>query len=304
MTENNHIIFPQPLNEGDTIAICSPASPVADHKVEGARRVLEQQGWCVRVMPHTLGRSGIYAGAADDRFNDLRDAILDPEVKAIICSRGGYGTVHMMQRLEELDLRANAKWVVGFSDISALHAAMASHGIASIHASMAGHIMLGADDEDNASLFAMLRGERPTYSFAGHAYDRLGTAEGQILGGNLAVLAGLINSPYDILLRDKILFIEDVSEPIYKVERMLYQLRLSGVLPNLRGLIVGQFTEYRPNESYEDMHTMIADMVAPYGYPVAFNAPIGHVDHNIPVLESAQVTLKVTNTGQNQLIFR
>jgi muramoyltetrapeptide carboxypeptidase len=117
------------------------------------------------------------------------------------------------------------------------------------------------------------------------------------------VLTALIDTPYNILLRDKILFIEDISEPIYKIERMLYQLQLSGVLPNLRGLIVGQFTEYRPSDSYKDMNDMIADMVAPYKYPVAFNAPIGHVDHNIPVIESAHVTLKVTNTGQNHLIY-
>lgn len=303
MTENSNIIFPEALKPGDTIAICSPASPVAQYKVDGAVRVLENQGWRVRVMPHTLGRSGIYAGTDNDRFDDLRDAFTDNEVKAIICSRGGYGMVHIMQRIDAINLRKNAKWVVGFSDISALHAAMAANGVASIHASMAGHIMLGADDPDNAALFAMLRGERPSFSFASHTYDRPGTVDGKILGGNLAVLAGLVNSRYDILLRDKILFIEDVSEPIYKIERMLYQLRLSGVLPNLKGLIVGQFTEYRADASYKDMHSMIADMVAPYKYPVAFNAPIGHVDHNIPVIESAHVTLKVTNTDQNHLIY-
>lgn len=300
---DNNIIFPAALKPGDTIAICSPASPVASFKVEGAKRVLEKEGWKVRVMPHTLGRSGIYSGTDQDRFNDLSDAFLDPEVKAIICSRGGYGMVHIMQRIDAIDLRAHAKWVVGFSDISALHAAMAANHVASIHASMAGHIMLGSDDPDNAALFAMLRGERPPMSFASHSYDRVGTVDGTLLGGNLAVLAGLVNSRYDILLRDKILFIEDVSEPIYKIERMLYQLRLSDVLPNLRGLIVGQFTEYRPDESYSDMHSMIADMVAPYKYPVAFNAPIGHVDHNIPMIESAHVTLKVTSTDKNHLIY-
>jgi muramoyltetrapeptide carboxypeptidase len=302
MTDND-IIFPAALQPGDTIAICSPASPIAAHKVEGARRVLEGEGWKVRVMPHALGKSGIYSGTDQERFNDLRDAFYDPNVKAIICSRGGYGMVHIMERLDAINLREHAKWVVGFSDISALHAAMAANGIASIHASMAGHIMLGADDVDNAALFAMLRGERPAVSFNSHSYDRVGTVDGTLLGGNLAVLAGLVNTRYDILLRDKILFIEDVSEPIYKIERMLYQLRLSNVLPNLKGLIVGQFTEYKADASYKDMHTMIADMVAPYKYPVAFNAPIGHVDHNIPMIESAHVTLKVTTTDKNHLIY-
>jgi muramoyltetrapeptide carboxypeptidase len=303
MSQFSNIIFPDPLCPGDTVAICSPASSIAKYKVDGAKRVLEEQGWKVRVMPHTFGRSGIYSGTVANRFDDLQKAFVDPDVKAIVCSRGGYGMVHLLDKLNNLNLRQHAKWVVGFSDISAMHALLANNGIASLHASMTGHIMLGADDADNATLFAMLRGERPSFSFASHTYDHPGTADGTILGGNLAVLTALIDTPYNILLRDKILFIEDISEPIYKIERMLYQLQLSGVLPNLRGLIVGQFTEYRPSDSYKDMNDMIADMVAPYKYPVAFNAPIGHVDHNIPVIESAHVTLKVTNTGQNHLIY-
>jgi muramoyltetrapeptide carboxypeptidase len=303
MYDQNDIIYPAPLGHGDVIAICSPAGSIATEKVLGARRVLESEGWRVRIMDHALGKNGIYSGSDDERFNDLREAFEDKDVKAIICSRGGYGMVHIMENLDKVDLRANAKWVVGFSDISALHAAMASSGVASIHASMTGHIMRGADDPDNAALFAMLRGERPTFAFDGHTYDRPGSAEGTLLGGNLAVLAGLVNTKYDVLLRDKILFIEDVSEPIYKIERMLYQLRLSGVLPNLRGLIVGKFTDYKADASYNNMYDMIWDMVAPYKYPVAFDAPIGHVDHNIPVIESSHVTLKVTAGSQNHLIY-
>ena len=119
----------------------------------------------------------------------------------------------------------------------------------------------------------------------------------------MAVIAELINTPYDIIEDDTILFIEDVSEPIYKIERIMYQLRLSGVLPRLRGLVVGQFTEYSADSNYKDMETMIYDMVKPYHYPVAFNIPIGHVSHNIPVVESAQVTLKVTDADKTHLIF-
>jgi muramoyltetrapeptide carboxypeptidase len=304
MFDASEIIYPAPLNVGDEIAIVSPAGPIASEKVLGAKSVLEGQGWRVRIMEHALGKAGIYAGTDAERFDDLSRAFTDTGVKAILCSRGGYGMVHLVQRLEEIDVRANAKWVIGFSDISALHAVMATNGVASLHASMAKQIMLGADDADNATLFAMLRGERPSFTFNAHSLDRQGEAEGTLLGGNMAVLSGLVNTRYDILLRDKILFIEDIAEPIYKIERMLYQLRLSGVLPNLRGLIVGQFTEYRSDASYQDMYHMIADMVAPYSYPVAFNAPIGHVDHNIPVIESAHITLKVTNTGNNHIIYQ
>lgn len=295
--------YPQPLKPGDTIAILSPAGPIAAENVHGAAKVLEAEGWKVKIMPHTLGRNGQYAGTDAERFADLREAFLDPEVRAIVCSRGGYGVVHLMDRLEGLDLAADPKWVVGFSDISALHAMLQHKGVASIHGSMTSHIKLGPEDPDNASLFSILRGDFPAYSFPSHPYDRPGLATGQLLGGNLAVLAELINTPYDLLRRDAILFVEDIAEPIYKIERIFYQLRLSGVLPNIRGLIVGQFTDYKPNENYSDMETMIRDMTAPYKYPIAFGAPIGHVDHNIPVIEGAKVTLKVSPSGTDSIIF-
>lgn len=301
MTDN--IIYPDPLAKGDKIVFCSPAGPIDPAKVERAAEVLRGEGWEVDIMPHAYGKISYYSGTDNERFEDLSRALLDPEVKAIICSRGGYGAVHILDRLAKLDLRANPKWIAGFSDISALHALMASNGIASIHSSMAAGIGLGSDNGDNAELFAILRGGRPAYTFDGHSNDRCGLAAGRLLGGNLAVIAGLISTPFDIVRRDTILFIEDIAEPIYKIERILYQLRLSGVLPNLRGLIVGQFTDYKPDGNYENMYDMIRDMTDGYDYPVAFNAPIGHVDHNIPLIESAEVTLKVSPSGRNSLIF-
>lgn len=301
---NKKIIYPESLKNGDLIAIVSPAGPISEDVVMGAKRVLEQEGWRVKVYPHALGHSGNYAGTDTERLADLSAALTDPDVKAVLCSRGGYGVVHIMEKLDDIDLRRNAKWVIGFSDISALHAAMGRQSVASLHASMASHLnKYGGDNADTRSLFAILRGERPAFSFPANRLDRPGIAEGTLMGGNLAVLADLINTRYDMLRPDTILFVEDVSEPIYKTERIFYQLRISGVLPNLRGLIVGQFTDYKPDKSYTTTEQMIADMVAPYNYPVAFGAPIGHVDHNIPVIENAKVTLKVTAEGDNHLIY-
>lgn len=295
--------FPRPLKKGDKIAVVSPAGHIYPEKVAAAVTVLYNEGWRPQVMPHALGVSGIYSGTAAERYSDLEAAFTDPDVRAILCSRGGYGVVHIMDRLSRLDLAADPKWVIGFSDISALHALMASKGIASIHSPMAGQIMLGPDDPDTASLFGILRGERPVYTFPAHEYDRQGIASGKLIGGNVAVLADLIDTPYDVFEPGVILFIEDVAEPIYKIERILYQLKLNGVLGKLGGLVVGQFTEYKPDDSYEQMYDMIRDMAAAYSYPVAFNAPIGHVDHNIPLIESADVTLKVSPSGTNSIIF-
>lgn len=298
------IIFPAPLQQGDTIAICSPAGYIAHNKVYEAKKVLENEGWNVRIMPHALGHHGNYAGTDAERLEDMLEALNDKSVKAILCSRGGYGVVHILDALDEFDLRSNPKWIIGYSDISALHAWATKNRVASIHSSMVAQIMLGPDNIDNASLFSILRGHTPTFTFpACPRYDRPGTSKGRIVGGNVAVLADLIRTGYDIFEPDTILFIEDIAEPIYKIERIMYQLRFMGVLGNLAGLVVGQFTEYTPDKSYRTMEAMISDMVAPYSYPVAFNAPIGHVPHNIPVIENATVTLKVTNTSSNSLIY-
>lgn len=289
-------IYPPALRQGDTIAICSPAGAVDTFKVEGAVKVLTQQGWNVKVMPHALGQKGNYSGTADERLDDLRQALADPAVKAVLCSRGGYGVVHIIEQLDTIDLSTNPKWLIGFSDISALHALHTRQGVASLHSNMTGDIMKAGTDDPNATMFKILRGQRPDLVFQSDStLDRPGTATGKLVGGNLAVLADLIATKYDVLSPGTILFIEDIGEPIYKIERILYQLRMTGVLPNLAGLIVGQFTEYHPDRSYETMEQMIRDMVADYQYPVAFNAPIGHVDYNMPVIENAPVTLTVGN---------
>lgn len=298
-----NIVFPRSLKKGDKIAICSPAGKIDEKVVYDAVEVLRGEGYEVEIMPHALGRYGYYSGTDDERFADLKAAFADPSVRAILCARGGYGVVHLMDRLMALPLENDPKWVIGFSDISAFHALMARKGIASIHASMCAHIKEGADDPDNRCLFEILGGERPVHIFDAHKYDRQGIATGILRGGNLAVVAELICTPYDVFQPGSILFLEEIDEPIYKVERIFYQLRLSGIFSKINGLIVGQFTDYRPSENYEDMETMIRDMVAGYKFPVAYNAPIGHVDHNVPVIESAKVTLKVSDSGRNSIIF-
>jgi len=291
-------IYPRALQPGDRIAILAPAGPIDSTIVDSAAAVLAQVGYEPVVYPHTYGKFGHFSGTHSERLADLRAALTDPSVRAILCARGGYGVVHNLDSLAMLPLRDDPKWIIGFSDISALHALMASHGIASIHASMAKQVMNGPDDELNSYLFDILGGKFPTYRFAPCEYNHPGHAEGRLLGGNLAVIADLIATPFDIIQPGTILFIEDVSEPIYKIERILYQLRLMGILPKLNGLIIGQFTDYKPDKVHESMEQMIAEALAPYpDLPVAFGAPIGHVDYNLPVVESAYATLDITDDG-------
>ena len=288
-------IYPPSLKPGDKIAILAPAGPMKNAPVDSAAKVLDSLGYQAVVMPHTYGKNGHFSGTTDERFADLKAAFEDTTVRAILCARGGYGVVHNLDRLAQLPLRDDPKWVIGFSDISALHALMASKNIASIHASMAKQVALGPDDPDNAVLFGILKGEMPSYTFAPDSLNHLGKASGKLLGGNLAVIADLIATPFDMFEPNTILFIEDVSEPIYKIERILYQLRLMGVFDKINGLIIGQFTDYHPDDNHATMEQMIADALEPYpDLPVAFNIPVGHVDHNVPLVESSQATLNVT----------
>ena len=292
------IIFPSPLTKGDKIAIISPASHILPDYVDGACNAIAQMGFQPVVSNHCKGQCGGYSGTIEQRLADFLEALHNPEVKAILCSRGGYGVVHLLEYLSADDIAENAKWLIGFSDISALHAAMVASGVASIHASMAKHLtQFGVDDEATVALFNILQGKLPTYQTPSHAFNKPGTATGTLTGGNMAVLCGLLDTDFDLLSRGDILFIEDVGEEVYKIERMLYNLRLSGVLPMIKGLIVGRFTDYRnPDGNGDSMEQMVKRMVEPYDIPVAFDFPVGHVDENMPLIEGAQVTLTVANT--------
>lgn len=292
------IIFPSPLTKGDKIAIISPASHILPDYVDGACNAITQMGFQPVVSNHCKGQCGGYSGTIEQRLADFLEALHNPEVKAILCSRGGYGVVHLLEYLSSDDIAKNAKWLIGFSDISALHAAMVASGVASIHASMAKHLtQFGVDDEATQALFNILQGKLPTYQTPSHAFNKPGTATGTLTGGNMAVLCGLLDTEFDLLSRGDILFIEDVGEEVYKIERMLYNLRLSGVLPMIKGLIVGRFTDYRnPDGNGDSMEQMVKRMVEPYDIPVAFDFPVGHVDENMPLIEGAQVTLTVADT--------
>lgn len=300
------MILPPALNPGDKIAIIAPATIVKREYVEGAHRLLAKQGFDVSVMPHTLGPAyGSFASTEEDRTADLAAAWTDPQVKAVLCARGGYGCVHLLPTFSRL-LRENPpRWLIGFSDISALHAATIHAGICSLHAPMAKHFaMLGPEDPCTKMELDILRGQvTQTITSTPHPLNRFGTAQGSLQGGNLAVLNGLADTPYDILHTDphekKILFIEDVSEKIYAVERMLTRLLLGGSLHHISALLVGQFTEYTADRNHPDMETMIDRLLTRHNLdiPVVYGFPTGHTDINYPLIEGAQASLRVTAHG-------
>lgn len=306
------IIIPGPLRPGDAVAILSPASTVKKEYIDRAARFLSDRGFRPVVMPHADGPAdGSYAAPAPDRAADLMAAFRNPEIKAILCARGGYGSVELFPLLDPETVRENPKWLIGFSDISALHAYLVAAGVASLHAPMAKH--LAEEDPEHytiASLFRILEddnGPEIEYFSPPHPLDSYGEASGTLVGGNLAVLNGLAATPYDIfaLGRDAdeplILFIEDISEAIYAVERMLRRLLLTPDFSRIAGLIVGNFTDYRhPDRNFPDMETMIHTLLQRNGInniPVCYGFPVGHTSDNLPLPEGLHATLSVAPEG-------
>lgn len=275
----------------------APAGAFDHSLVSPAIDVLSRAGYDVRVMPHAAGRSGSYSAPACDRWADLRDAMLDGGVAAVMCARGGYGATHLAGRLADLVSAPGYRhrWLIGFSDISALHAVMVSRGFVSVHAPMLrGLVRDGAPGTgDTARLMAMLSGLPQPVEFPSDPRNRDGYAEGVLTGGNLSVLSALLATPYNIIQPGSVLFVEDINEPIYKVERILWQLRHAGILQRLAGLMVGDFTGTPPDRNHEHVYDMIAEMTAPYAYPVAFGLPVGHGARNAPMAAGARVTLDV-----------
>lgn len=292
------VIVPQSLRPGDSIAIVSPAGAVREEFVAGAAAEIERRGYRVRIGSHALGSWNSFSAPAEKRLEDFADAWMDPDVKAVWCARGGFGAVQLLGALDCLPLRENAKWLIGYSDVCALHALLHSKGIASLHAPMARHLTLeGGGDCCTTAVFEVLEGGKGGFSFGPHPLNRCGEARGVVTGGNLAVLTALLGTSFNVFRPGQILFIEDIAEPAYKVERMLWSLRYAGVLDSLAGLIVGAFTDCRANAAGESIYDVVSRLTAGASYPVAFCAPLGHTPANMPVVESVRYRLSVRTAG-------
>lgn len=290
-----NILLPPYLHEGDKVVIVSPSSKIDKTFLKGARKRLESWGLKVVLSKHAGSSSGRYAGTVKQRLGDLQDAMDDESVKAILCSRGGYGAVHLVDKIDFTAFSEHPKWLIGFSDITALHNLFQKHGYASLHALMARHLAIeAADDPCTLYLRDILFGNLPVYTCEKHKLNHQGTAKGILRGGNMAVAYGLRGTPYDIPPEGTILFIEDVSERPHAIERMIYNMKLGGVLEKLSGLIIGQFTEYEEDCSLgKELYGALAVLLKEYDYPICFNFPVGHVTQNLPLINGSEVELTV-----------
>lgn len=304
--------MPAPLAPGARIAIVTPSSATDSMPVVKAMELLSAQGYEPVLSPHVYGHEyGTYAANDTIRAQELMAAFADPSIDAVMCSRGGYGMVRLLPMLDPGVFANNPKWLIGYSDISDLHALMYHAGVSSIHGPMCGH--LGdekADSLSTAYLLEMLAQPQGwAYQLPSHPYNNLGTSSGTLIGGNFITINGLSETDYDILNRpadeECILYIEEVGEKIYAVERMLMRLHQSGALAKYKGLVIGEFTEYKPSKDFETMEDMIHYWLEQWGYydlddfPIIFDMPSGHGDINYPLILNAPVTLTVTEEGAN-----
>lgn len=296
------------LPDGGCIAIVAPSGAITTEYLHRGVDILRQAGYMVEIMPHVEGcATSVFAANDADRAADLEAAILRDDIDAIICARGGYGAVRTLQSLSPEVLDRCNKWVVGFSDITAIHSALSQRGIASLHAPMLKFIAThGLDNLDiSATLHAMHTAECST-EMPTHHLSRQGTAEGIVVGGNLSLIYSLRSTPLDYIPQGALLFIEDLSEYLYHIDRMMQNLRYSGVLQRIGGLIVGDFTDMKDGRTRFglDAYEIIAEAVRPYSYPVMFGYPAGHSDErNAPLILGRRATLTVSPAAST-LVWR
>jgi len=297
-------MIPPYLKPSDQIRILSPSGTVNPDFIDGATTVLASWGLTVTEGEYARAEFGRFAGTKEQRTADLQQALNDPSVKAILCSRGGYGLAQIIDRLDFTAFATSPKWLIGFSDISILHAAISNLRIASIHGIMGMHLSkLPVNSHQVKNLKNILFGKLPVYNIPGEPANRAGKVQGKLIGGNLSVLIGLRGSNYDLDYENAILFIEDVGEKPYQIDRMIQNLRLGGILGQISGLIIGQFSECEEDPlMMQSMQEIILSAVSEYDYPVCFNFPAGHVDYNLPFILGANVTLNVSEKGV-QLLF-
>lgn len=285
---------PPYLKAGDTIGIVAPARKILAEELQHAINILEGWGLKVKLGNNIYTTDNQYAGTDEQRAADFQAMLNDIEVKAILAARGGYGIVRIIDKLDFSAFTKHPKWIAGYSDVTVLHSHINRHyGIETIHCTMP--ISFTKDEESVSLLKNALFGEGLTYAIDGHTLNRTGEAKGELVGGNLSLLYALASTPSDIETGGKILFLEDLDEYLYHIDRMMMQLKRSGKLSKLSGLVIGGFTEMKDNTIPfgKTAEQIILDSVKEYTYPVCFGFPAGHSVKNYPLYMGKEVQLAV-----------
>ncbi|MDG1954047.1 MAG: LD-carboxypeptidase [Polaribacter sp.] len=307
--ENTNLITPPYLEKGDTIAIVAPAGKLTTRKdvIDKAKQLAESWGLHVVYGKHLFDTSGHFSATDKERTSDFQKAMDNPNIKAIWAGRGGYGTVRILDRLDFTKFKESPKWVIGYSDITALHSHLNVLGYETIHAMMGTSL---ADDSEKIvktlkSFKKSIFGEKLSYSLVSVKENRKGNGKGQIIGGNLSLLASMLGSESQMNGDGKILFIEEVGEYKYSMDRMLRSLKRAGFFEKCNGIIVGDISNIKTNSTKwgSSMEQLIYDVVAEYDFPILYQFPAGHEADNRSLIFGRNIEMNVTKKGISTVVF-
>ena len=300
----NSIIFPDSLKKGDRIAVISPAGSVEEAQLETGLNLIRAKGYEPVVGKHLytkFSKGYSYAGTEAERISDMNWALNDADISAVWASRGGYGCQHLLGHLKLSEFKKRPKWYIGYSDNTVIQSYLLKNNFASIHGQTIKTSGFGVTPEGYDLTFDILKGKFPKYSIQNNPFNKSGTVEGELVGGNLALIYALLATKYSFDFKDKILFIEDIGEKFYALDRMIMSLELAGVFRKIKGLIVGGMTlmeDEKENMNYEESfdefsYQLIAERISKYDFPVIFGFPNGHIYDNRPLIIGAKISMAV-----------
>lgn len=293
-------ILPPKLRKGDKVALISSARKVAPEEIQSAIDTLNQWGLEVKLGKNLFAQQNQFAGSDAQRASDLQEALDDETIQAVLFARGGYGTVRIIDKLDFDRFVKRPKWIIGYSDITVLHAHLdANFAIASLHSPMAFSFQKAGREEIEKIKSALFSGTQ-SYEIPAHPLNRKGQATGKLIGGNLSILYSLLASKSDIDTKGKILFLEDLDEYLYHIDRMMMALKRSGKLQQLAGLVIGGMSDMKDNTIPfgKTAEEIICDAVNEYNYPVCFDFPAGHIPHNFPLIFGDVIELNCADSVQ------
>ncbi|WP_082333667.1 LD-carboxypeptidase [Mangrovimonas sp. TPBH4] len=305
----NKLIQPEYLKAGDTVAIVAPSGILKnrEEEVQDAVTLLESWGLHAKVGDHVFSQDNHFAGTDAQRAADFQKALDDPTISAIWCAQGGYGSVRIVDKLDYTKFKQHPKWLIGYSDITGLHNQFHNLGYESIHAMMC--ISLKKDvseiQETIASFKKAIFGEPLSYTLKGSSYNRTGKAVGPLVGGNLTLLHTMLGSETSIDVSGDILFIEEIGEYKYHIDRMLQSLKRAGYFENCKGVLVGDMSKLRKNTTLwgTSIEQLILDALSDYDFPIAFHMPAGHEKDNRAMIFGRTIEMTVTKEGTT-VVFR
>lgn len=303
------IIQPPYLKAGDTVAIVAPSGILKnrEREVQQAVDLLKSWGLYTVVGKHVFSKAEHFAGTDDERCEDIQNAMNDPKISAIWCARGGYGTVRILDKLDYTTFKEKPKWIIGYSDITALHNQLHNERFQSMHALMCVSLTKDLSEVQSSidTFKAALFGNPINYNLEYSNYNREGEASGPLVGGNLTVLHTMLGSKESIDTAGKILFIEEIGEYKYHIDRMLQSMKRAGYFENCKGLLVGDMSKMRKNTTLwgTSVEQLILDALADYDFPIAFNMPAGHEKDNSALVLGRTVELKVSK-GSTSVVFK